>query len=102
MSQGLLIIWALGLTYLGHDDRCGHAPPLSTVSQNRGVTGGGEELAVAEAEEVELVYDVVRLSAGQWCLGEEGLGELKGSLHDSALQVTQTSRQPLRRKDLQW
>lgn len=81
--------WLPGLTYLGHDDRGGHAPPLSAVGQDRGVAGGGEELAIAEAEEVELVDDVVRLSAGDRRLSEEGLGELQGSLHHGALQGTQ-------------
>lgn len=49
----------LGLTYLGHDNRGGHAPPLSAVGQNGGVAGGGEELAIAEAEEVEPVDYVI-------------------------------------------
>lgn len=103
MSQLLsdLHSWLLGLTYLGHDDRGGHAPPLSAVGQDRGVAGGGEELAIAEAEEVELVDDVVQLSAGDWRLSEEGLGELQGSLHHGALQGTQIPCWSLGSKALQ-
>lgn len=77
-----------GLTYLGHDDRGGHAPPLSTVGQNGRVAGGGEELAVAKAKEMELVNNVIQLSARDWSLSKERLGQLQGGLHDGALQET--------------
>lgn len=46
----LLYIKILRLTYLGHDDRGGHTPPLSTISQLGRVAGGGKKLAVAEAQ----------------------------------------------------
>lgn len=75
----------LRLTYLGHDDRGGHAPPLPAVSQLGGVAGRREEFAVAEGQQVELVDRVLCLS---WedRLGKEGLGKLQGCLHYGALR----------------
>lgn len=75
----------LRLTYLGHDDGGGDAPPLSTVSQLRRVASGGEKLAVAEAQKMELVDRVVWLP-GDCSLGEEGLGKLQRGFDDGALQ----------------
>lgn len=78
-----------GLTYLGHDDGGGHAPPLSAISKKRGVAGGGEKLAIPEAKEVKLVDSVIHLS-GECRLGKKRLRKLQGSLHDGALQETKT------------
>jgi len=50
------------LTYLSHDNRGGYIPPLSSVSQQRGVASGGEKLAIAEAQQVEFVDCVLSLS----------------------------------------
>lgn len=38
------------LTYLGHDDGGSHAPSLPPIGQLGGITSGGEELAIAEAQ----------------------------------------------------
>lgn len=75
----------LRLTYLGHDDGSGDAPPLSTISHLRGVASGGEKFAVAEAQKMELVDRVVWLP-GDCSLGEEGLGKLQRGFDDGALQ----------------
>lgn len=69
-----------GLAHLCHDDRRGHTPLPPSVSQKGAVPGGGEELAVAEAEQVELVNIIVRLSWSS-SLTEERPRELQRSLH---------------------
>lgn len=38
------------ITYFGHDDRGGHTPPFSSVSQLGGVASGGEKLSISEAQ----------------------------------------------------
>lgn len=75
----------LPLTNFGHDDGGGDAPPLSTVRQLRRVTSGGEKLAVAEAQKMELVDRVVWLPR-DCSLGEEGLGKLQRGFDNCALQ----------------
>lgn len=80
------ILW---LTYLGHDDRGGHTPPLSTISQLRGIAGRGEKLAIAKAQEMEFVDRVLCLPR-ECSLGKERLRKLQGSLHNGALQEQKT------------
>lgn len=82
------------LTELRHDDGSGHAAPLPAVGQLRRIAGRGEELAVAEAQKMQLVDQVGRLP-GDGGRGEEGQRELQGGLHNGALQQqTQAQSDP--------
>uniref|UniRef100_A0A3Q2Y344 Uncharacterized protein n=1 Tax=Hippocampus comes TaxID=109280 RepID=A0A3Q2Y344_HIPCM len=74
------------LAYLCHDDRSGHIPPLPAVGQLAGVAGRREKLAVAEAQQVELINGVLRMSGQQCRLAEERLRKLQRCLHRGALR----------------
>lgn len=73
------------ITYLGHYDRGSHTPPLPSISQLGGITSGGKELAIAEAQQVELVDIRVLCLPRERSLVEERLRKLQGCFYNGVL-----------------